>query len=82
MTLDEAVPHLQNKSDNCLIDSTTLSHLLSFDESLRDKLFPRAFTMGVVSLKDGCLIKFAVEHPFCDANGTIDLFMGGSWEIY
>lgn len=70
-TLDEALPDLQSIGTHHLVDSTSLNQLLSFDKSLKDQLFPRALTIGVASLRDACLIQFTVQHPFCDASGTI-----------
>lgn len=68
-TLNEALPYLQDKDDSRVVDSTLLDKLLSFDKSLKERLYPRALSISVASLNDACLIKFVIQHTFCDPSG-------------
>ncbi|KFY41030.1 hypothetical protein V494_03237 [Pseudogymnoascus sp. VKM F-4513 (FW-928)] len=66
-TLNEALPYLKDAPR--VVDSTLLDKLLTFDTTLKEQLYPRALSISVASLKDACLIKFVIQHTFCDASG-------------
>lgn len=68
-TLNKALPYLQDKAAPRVVDSTVLDMLLSFDTTLKEQLYPRALNISVASLNDACLIKFTIQHTFCDASG-------------
>jgi len=78
VTLNEALPGLRCPENQNLIDSTLIDNLLTFDDSWNYYFYPRALTIRSTFLSDACLIRFIVQHPYCDADGdTTTLF----WRI-
>ena len=46
-----------------------LNRLVTFDESLKDQLYPRVLTFRAVALDDATVLHFTIQHPLGDANG-------------
>lgn len=64
-SLNDVVPVTNGRVNN----SKNFDDIFSFPTACKSIAHPPVLSIKAVLLRDGCTLRFIVQHPFCDAAG-------------